>query len=319
MKLPENTQDHKELTDFVNTNWEMLQSAEIIEDILPGGSPDRVPYRTVLQDAQSERWVLEGFLGGQREKRNQQAAMLNSLMANGCTGIAPWLQTKDGDYSKECNGIFWQLRKYIDGTELPRENYGEDGWRGETTARFIEQMRHSAGSIISLSEPFRCHKYIHGLLHWIAQRNKALEKDLQQIHNELEGFLQIEEQLPLAFCHGDLHPLNILWGNNAINGVIDWEFWGIKTELYDVANIVGCIGMDSPEWLMKGMAHALIEQLKRAEIFSQASWHWLPELIVAQRFGWMREWCAKQQNDMIIQELDFMWLILDNRETIRNQ
>jgi aminoglycoside phosphotransferase (APT) family kinase protein len=42
---------------------------------------------------------------------------------------------------------------------------------------------------------------------------------------------------PVAFCHGDYHPMNIIWSADDIKCVIDWEFSEYKSEIYDAANI----------------------------------------------------------------------------------
>ena len=50
------------------------------------------------------------------------------------------------------------------------------------------------------------------------------------------------EKMPVAFCHGDYHPLNIIWSVDDIQYVIDWEFSGYKKTIYYVPNLIGCVG-----------------------------------------------------------------------------
>ena len=57
-------------------------------------------------------------------------------------------------------------------------------------------------------------------------------------------------EMETTFCHGDYHPLNILWDEKKIMAVIDWEFTGYKPFLYDAANMLGCLGMEHPETLL---------------------------------------------------------------------
>ena len=131
--------------------------------------------------------------------------------------------------------------------------------------------------------------------------------------------MEAEHELPVHFCHGDFHPLNIIWGDHRINALIDWEFCGFKTEAYDVANLLGCIGMDAPENLTCGMALQFVKTLREKNFLSEKAWRWLPETIAAQRFAWMREWCFANDRDMMIQELDFIWLLLDNADLLRTK
>ena len=71
--------------------------------------------------------------------------------------------------------------------------------------------------------------------------------------------------------------------------------------------------MDEPTFLTAPMALAFVKTLPLGVI------RWLPEYIVALRFAWMREWCWRRERDMMVQELDFMWLMLDNRELLRER
>ena len=62
-------------------------------------------------------------------------------------------------------------------------------------------------------------------------------------------FMKVHDMLPVSFCHGDFHPLNIIWSKDSIKAVIDWEFLGMKPEIYDAANLIGCIGIEDPQGL----------------------------------------------------------------------
>lgn len=77
--------------------------------------------------------------------------------------------------------------------------------------------------------------------------------------------------------------------------------------------------MDEPAWLTSELANTIIKSLHQAGIFHQVTWHWLPELVAALRFAWMREWFHEQNRKMQIQELDYLWLLLDNRKLLRQK
>ena len=77
--------------------------------------------------------------------------------------------------------------------------------------------------------------------------------------DDLEGhFFAAHDRLPVCFCHGDPHAVNVIWGDGEIRGVIDWEFSGYKPELYDAALVLGCIGMEDPAALAGDMALAFV-------------------------------------------------------------
>jgi hypothetical protein len=77
--------------------------------------------------------------------------------------------------------------------------------------------------------------------------------------------------------------------------------------------------MDNPEFLTADMTFAFLNKLKANDFHPDIVWHWLPDYIAATRFAWMREWCWSNNKELIIQELDFLWLILDNRDFLRSR
>ena len=114
----------------------------------------------------------------------------------------------------------------------------------------------------------------------------------------------------------DYEKNNIILGYKA---VIDWEFCGRKPPAYDMANLLGCLGMDDPAFLTGPMAMEFLRTLQEAEFLEPRDSHFLPDQIAALRFAWMREWVARKDMAMITQELDFLWLILDNRDLLRKK
>lgn len=72
--------------------------------------------------------------------------------------------------------------------------------------------------------------------------------------------------LSYAFCHGDLHPLNVIWMHDKIHAVIDWEFAGFKPDIYDAANLVGCAGIENPEGLSMPMVTAFLQSIRKADM-----------------------------------------------------
>ncbi len=140
---------------------------------------------------------------------------------------------------------------------------------------------------------------------------------MQPVLAHLErSFFPLCPTLPAAFCHGDYHPVNVIWAPDRIAAVIDWEFTGPKTELYDVANLLGCAGFENPAGLRGEMARALISDLRAASFAAEESWQSLTDLILALRFGWLSEWLRKQDHEMLELELVYMGLILQHRDSL---
>ena len=154
----------------------------------------------------------------------------------------------------------------------------------------------------------------------VVNKNKPILFDkFQPVVNFLENnYFTFSDEMPLAFCHGDFHPLNIIWGNKKINSVIDWEFMGYKTEIYDVANMIGCIGIEDPNSLTGGLVVNFIKDLKNSQMISDFSWEHLLESIIAQRFGWLSEWLRK--NDLEMQEMEevYLKLLIKKQDVLKN-
>ena len=311
---------HESCLAELSAHWR-FGSVQVIPGLVPAGSPERSARRLVFADAGGGRFVLEGVRSDRASFRGRQAQILQALADAGVAPLIPWMATPDGAWGVFADGLFWQLRRWLDSIELPREEYGRHAWRGDALADFLIRLQLGGellppalqGSVFSIVD------YIEMLLPMIAVRNAALHTDLLPIWAQLEDFRAAHDQLPLAWNHGDLHPLNALWTEDGLNGIIDWEFTGLKAECYDLANLLGCLGMDNPEFLTGAMAEAVCTRLAKAGLLSAETWHWLPEYIAAQRFGWMREWCWRQRVDMMCQELDFIWLLLDNRDFLRQR
>ena len=125
------------------------------------------------------------------------------------------------------------------------------------------------------------------------------------------------EKMPVAFCHGDYHPMNVIWSANDIKCVIDWEFSGYKREIYDAANLIGCIGVEDPKSLTGELVKSFISDMKAANIISKTSWKYMVEFIVALRFAWLAEWLRRKDTEMISLELDYMRVLIDNKNILQ--
>ena len=123
-------------------------------------------------------------------------------------------------------------------------------------------------------------------------------------------------RLPTGFCHGDYHAVNIIWGAATIHAVIDWEFLGVKPELYDAANMLACLGIEDPAALEGDYVRDFIGTLKGSGLFAAESFRVLPDLMIGLRFAWLSEWLRKNDEDMIQMELDYFEILKERREDL---
>ena len=130
-------------------------------------------------------------------------------------------------------------------------------------------------------------------------------------------FMDIHDKLPICFCHGDLHPLNVIWNHDQIRAVIDWEFAGMKPDLYDAANLVGCAGIENPDGLGMPMVMTFIKEMQCKDIFSEMTWQFFPEYLLALRFAWLSEWLRRKDKQMLEMEEAYMGILVDNMDVLR--
>ena len=283
------------------------------------GSPERTEWRLAVESTQGKVYVLEQIAATKRDHRRRISATLQALHNRDLPAIDPYLTTAYGGAIGEVDGTYWQLMPFIEGVPLPRPDYIWDEWRGDALADWLIALRVASTPLPAVRpEVFSIVTYYEGLLESYAQRLPKLHRELAPFAAHLRngGFAAAHDQLRTAFCHGDYHPMNVIWGKDGLRSVLDWEFMGHKPELYDVANMIGCAGMEYPEALLRGMTPAMLRRLREAGIFAETTWQWFPDYLLALRFGWMREWVLREDQELINLELDYMFILLDNRETI---
>lgn len=298
-----------------------IEMIRLRSDLALAGSPERTAWRSVVEAEDSRLFVLEKVPSRVYSRKRQIAATLQWLSDHGLQQIVTCLPDSDDDTVTLINtGMWhglWQLIPYLTGVYLDRSAYALDAWRGEAAADFLIDLdricrKHHA-------EPdnafFSIAVYCRTLFTTLTNRHPDIAAAYRPFMDHLEAHLfPIHDQLPMGFCHGDFHPLNIIWGEQDIRAVIDWEFCGIKSEIFDLANLLGCLGIEDPHNLAGPFAGSLVQRLRDANVFSDASWNALPDLIIAIRFAWLSEWLRKNDGPMIGLEADYMALLIKHRD-----
>ena len=301
------------------SQWD-LDIRAIRKDIAICGSPERCEFRFVVECANNDLYVIESLAENEVNHKHMIIDRLNYLFARGLNGITPCLSAKDGRYIVKSDERFWQLSRFIDGIAVKRPGYVFDQWRGNVLAHFLIDLRRASLKMPGLESktPFSITGFIHTLVNQIKNYEPELHKNLLPVIDFLEkNFMKTYDRLPAAFCHGDYHALNIIWSETGINAVIDWEFCGIKPEIYDIANMIGCIGIENPEALAGPLVTDFISGLKDAAIISDLSWTVLLEFCVALRFAWLSEWLRHNDREMIEMETVYMDLLVRNADDLK--
>lgn len=314
------------------SNWGLSPARRRGGRAIPG-SPERCLFRHVLEESTGALWLLEQLAPAQTLRREAIGGLLHSLAGRGLMGLAPYRPTSRGAFVCRDWGHAWQLSPFLDGHAPVQPDYLASAAMGGALGSWLADLRRSsrelalppglfaldlpayAVDLLRRLERARCGEKgtARGVPRHAAPESPGLSRALLgQAHVRLERFLPrleplftVWSALPHALCHGDLHPVNVLWGNDSLTGVIDWEFSGLRPALYDLANCLGCLAIEGGT-LDTPFARAFLERVRQEGVLSDAEIPWLPLMIRASRLGWLSEWLRQNDSGMLLLELDFL-------------
>lgn len=289
-------------------------------DLLIAGSPERVRGRRVLEDEDGSLWILEEIDPAEVVRKDRQAEILEELKRAGLESVHPFRRDRTGRrVAREQEG-YWMLRPFVEGVSPERPGYAFEAWRGKAMGAFLSSLRRASLALPPgvPGPPFSLEAFIRDLLDKVRRHDPDLWQGVAPAARCLEERLfPLLGGLPLAFCHGDFHPLNAIWSGDSLRSVIDWEFCGPKTEAHDAALLAGCVGMEDPRALGGPFVPALLGEVRSAGLLSPASLSVFFELVLAVRFQWLSEWLRGRDMEMARMELDYLDLLLAKELPIR--
>lgn len=298
-----------------------LTLSHIREDLAIPGSPERCITRSVAETTDGNLWLVEKLGENQAASRATVAALLDSLAARNAPFIHASASTGEGGHILHTSEGIWQCTPFITGVELPRPDYIDDAWRGRLIGQFITGLQNAGNTLPEIPEANTpaLPSYVAALADTIRQREPGIHARIAEILPHFTPLFTMLPHLPSAIAHGDCHPLNIIWGEDSIRGVIDWEFAGRKPVLYDAANCIGCVGFEHPDWLVRGLVPALIAELHAGAVLTDETLPWLLPFTCALRFAWLSEWLRRKDKEMIDMELDYMRILLRHGKVIESR
>lgn len=305
----------------VAREWNLV-ARRIRRDLQIAGSPDRCELRMVVECDSDRLYVLESLFEADADRKLEIIACLDLLSKKGLTAVVPYLRSASGAEIVTFGNRLWQISPFVSGVPLVRPEYVWDGWRGAAMADFlIRQNALTHGiSYFKAFSVFSITDYIQKLILQIQSHAPDVLTGIRPVIRFLERrFMATHDRLPVSFCHGDFHPLNVIWSAGGIHAVIDWEFLGMKPEIYDAANLIGCIGIEDPQALLGNFVRQFICRLNRARWISPASWEVLAEFIIAIRFAWLSEWLRHDDREMIAMETTYMNLLADQADMLKKE
>lgn len=285
------------------------------------GSPERTIARAVVESDEGALFLVEKFPASRFQVRDRVAQAVHYLKKNGLKEALSYLKTGQGEflpfYEDHCFGI----TPFVASTVLERPAYLKSAGMGEMFAAFMIHMDSASMGIedqVQL-DSFSIKDYVAGLFSKMKRHDPSVySKFLPFLDFLKKSFWGEHDNLPIGFCHGDLHPLNVIWDGEEIKAVIDWEFAGIKPRIHDAANLVGCAGIEQPEGLVGPLVMNFLNRMSESLIYNEEEWCMLPEYVLALRFGWLSEWLRKKDREMIEMEAAFMKILMDNMDELKS-
>lgn len=285
--------------------WDLSFEKEL-PNISIQGSPERSLFRTIIEDSQGEQYLLEEIEKKSENRREKTAKRLQILSENGVPTIV-YLKGKK-KYVQKVKGRYWMCQKFLRNVPLKRGSYWRDAYRGDMIAHFLLSLESGAsGFTKAKDDSFKLKEYIKKLVKEVKKRDGETHKALKPVYDLLkEHLFPIYGQLEERFSHGDPHPLNMIWSEEKLEAVIDWEFSGFKPKLYDVSLILGCVGSEDEAALDGPLVKQFIKTIHEANYLTTFEWQVLPLFTIAQRFAWLSEWLRRKDSEMVDFELFYM-------------
>ena len=297
-----------------------LEVKHVRQDIGIEGSPERTVSRVVIEDQNDNLFLLEKFSRQKFQLRHQVAQVVEYINKKGLVQTLPYRRTRTGKLLPEFGQGYFQISRFVYSTPLKRPQYLLSETLGNEFSQFLIDMVSAASGIATqvCLPNFSIKTYVYQILDTMRKHDPQWYPRFLPVLTFLEEkFMDVHDQIPVLFCHGDLHPLNVIWKQDQIKAVIDWEFTGIKADVYDAANLVGCAGIENPESLGQPMVMSFLKKMKTESRISDIGWRYFLEYLIALRFAWLSEWLRKKDVQMIETEAAYMMILVKNYGIIK--
>lgn len=293
---------------FFQTHWH-FEAVRPAEKFPISGSPNRSVKRFVFHSGQGD-FIAEAFELRKKSRQIRQNEILEFLARNRMQGVFSWLRTVDGAHGVAGGGWFWQVRPWCAADPLPRKTLGDEAAFARIWSRVLLELKEfspAENSDLQMpNENFAFSAYLPVLDRFAREKSADFYPRISQMLKRISPLCRQLDSLPRMFAHGDFHPGNILVRNGNTAAVIDWEFCGWKPAGYDLALLLGCLGMDDPRWLSKGVIVDMQKELFARDYMPRAAWEMLTWTIAATRLGWLGEWIDLNDRRMVEQELTYI-------------
>ena len=293
--------------------WDM-EFAGYCDGITVAGSREYADARRVVRVADGSRWIIDRFTADRKAGFDKSASALAHLADAGMQGVRPYAEGKYGRFYHD-GQTYWALLPYAEGLVTERPLYAAQEWRGKALAAWLADLsRHGAAVAGRVGEDrFSYGEFLFDLEKKLRSHDAGVYERVERAFRFCDAALAPKlEEMPQAFAHGDLHALNVIWGDARISAVIDWEFCGMRPQGYDAALMLGCIAMEDPALIGDACAVRMMHDLRKAGVYAPATFAAMPALIVASRLAWLSDWLHRGIDEMVEAECTLLNILLNN-------
>ena len=276
------------------------------------GSPERASDRFVVK-ALGKQYIVEKHHFWNKERKTDIATNIRLLKDQGYEKCQPYLLSASDLTVEEYENRCWMVQPFVENDPLKRPDYLDNGEMGRNCAiSLIELKNVDSSKLLDTVEGFCLKEHTENLIAKI-EGSPHLKRNISKILSVIsEKFLPKLDYIDKTFCHGDLHPMNILWKGGDVKTVIDWEFSGFRHEFTDVANLIGCLGFEHPTAFKRDFYLNLMDELDKNDYFSKEIRENLVLFVFGFRFSaWLNEWHKKNDRKMIELELDYLEILIN--------
>lgn len=226
------------------------------------------PNINLLIYTEYDRYILQhSFLEPHEIKRKLDFTL---IFKNNGIPVNEILSDNNGNRIISSNSGSWMLKKYLNGTLFTMNSYSQIKSAAIMLAKIHRiPFENTQYNFISDHDPY----------HWLTNfsgeikllENEVIESaslySIKRILDTIENTYTIKEyfELPRAVVHGDYHGRNLLFENNKISGVLDFDTTGISAKVVDVAEgafLMGRIKNGGYEFNIKAVREFLVNYEK---------------------------------------------------------
>jgi len=278
------------------------------------GAPSRAADRVLISDRYGNMFIIEKHHFWNRDKKEKMAENIEILAINDIHESVPYLKNGFNQFVTEFDNRCWMMIPFIENVPLKRPDYLNSAEMGKNAAGILLKIYNASSSIRmnDVSGDFSFIVHVHNLIDKIRRSCPDLYIRTTDVVNVVENrFIEVVTSSKIIFCHGDFHPLNILWENESVKSVIDWEFSGYRPILTDIANILGCAGFEDSAAFERDFVKEFLKTIENSGFLSEKQLRDLNVFIIGFRFaGWLNEWINDKDEELMEREICYLNFLL---------